>query len=159
MGYKHYVDENLIYLGRHGAKPKNAAYELPAALVDKAYKLENGELVFDEVGQALLDQEAAQQASIDAARAKVDKYLKRAAFASELKAQIAAINEDKNWSVAEVTAYLSDPIIQQATALIDGISFGSALALLQSADLSNYYAQWEMDTITSLISNYLAAEA
>ena len=155
---KHYVRQSdLVYLGQHGKAPKDSL-EIPAILAGKAVKMENGSVVLDDAAQSQLEAQETQAQADAVEEAKVQKYISRGVFASRVKAEIAKMNDEKGWSAAEVIAYLSDPVIQQIDGLITGISFGSALSLIQSSDLSSYYTPSEIAKIELLLSNYIASE-
>lgn len=133
----------------------SVAMDLPTYTVSEVPRLALRAVV-DIAGQAALD---AAKSIEDAANAKIAKFNKRYDFARQVKVRIAIINQSKSMDIGQTQVYLSDPVIQRINALITDISFVSAKAVIDAADLSGYYSSAEVTELSDMIGDYLAEEA
>lgn len=129
--------------------------EVANHLHNKPLKWDNGSIVYDSATD-LAQQNEAQV--VQEEQDKLNKFIRRSKFAVKVKAKIAVTNEEKSWNVSEVTTYLSDPVIQQIDSLISNVSFSSAVALMQSSDLSGYYTDEEKNAIAQMLIDYMNGE-
>jgi len=141
--------------------------ELPPQLDGKAFK------IIEELGEfgtvikrAVLDEVAEQQrleqvALVEIQRqkdAELAQMQNRFNVAHKVKAKIALINKSKGWTSSDILTYLADPTIQAISNLLSEISFGTALQLLNSSDLSAYYTQEEVEEVKQMIQDHLNSE-
>lgn len=152
---KHYLDENLKYLGKHAKAPSNSVYILPDVLVNKAYKLSGEEIVYDPEGQQILDQQKQIEEQNAAHETKVQERLLVLENSKRLKAEIAIINLSKQWSQETWNSYILEPAVQQIGALLTDGFLQTAREAMASADLSEYYTQEEIDYLIAKVDSYL----
>lgn len=100
---------------------------------------------------------AADQAKQDQA-AQLQKKRARLDFGMQLKAEVMLINDTKTWDQLTWQNYINNEHIRSLSALLVDGYLQTALNLLQSADLSQFYDASEVQTIANKIQNYLAAE-
>ena len=137
--------------------------EISDALKDKAFKIVEvdgkKEAVLDEMGEANRLATVAAQELKKEQEAEIQSMKRRFEVAHRVKAKIALINKSKAMSSAEILAYLQDPTIQAISQLISEISFGTAIQLLESSDLSAYYTQEEVDEVKQMLVDHINSEA
>lgn len=131
---------------------------------------ENGDPVMETIvtvigKEAVIDQPAedarvAQKAIDDAAKvvadAKRSAGSKRRALRDDVENEILAMNAAVLTTTQEVEDYLNDPVIEAISKLIQGLSFGTALAKLQASDVSAYYSAGQKQSLEDILSNGIA---
>jgi hypothetical protein len=90
---------------------------------------------------------AAAAADAEQHRAKVIAKKERIDRGIEMKAEIAVLNETKDWTDDEFAAYLSDPRVQQISLLLSNGALQTAKSVIQGVNFSAYYDQSDMDEI------------
>jgi hypothetical protein len=96
------------------------------------------------------------QAVSEAHEAKISLVLSKQQFGARIKAEIAVINDGKNWTVGQTISYMANVTIKDIDPLLTAGSLASASNLISTSDLSAYYTNAEKTYITDMITAFLA---
>lgn len=125
--------------------------QIKTVTIDQATK----DLELDLDNQRQLD-EAAKKSHED----KIKKKLDRIEFANRIRAEVALINDAKNWTGVEKEAYLENREVMKANHLLSAGSIGVLRNKLAVPEyLSQFYTGQEKADIIKMIDDYLAAES
>jgi hypothetical protein len=98
------------------------------------------------------------EANAKAKEQKIQKEIKRFQFALRVKAEIAVINNEKNWSRPQTKAYLNNPKIKELGNILNSGALNTAKEAIFVSDLSEFYTGQEKQYILDLIQDYLDNE-
>lgn len=156
---KHYVNQDGVYIGLHGAAPRNSI-EIPNTIteVERNYlQVVDGVVSVDPVKQTEYEARLASELEAKQAEAKIEAKLKRLRFAERIKAEISVLNDEK-FDEPTFQTYLSDPQVQQISLLLNDGALQTVRDMLLAVDLSDYYTFDEKDDIIRKLTVYLASE-